>query len=167
MKDAKGHGSEKHGGVDQSKPLKDAGIIRAKGIRAMYGPGSPGYPTHPLSINGVNAAMDRARTAALASANAPGSPQAIRMTSAAQENVNIGKMIDETHYPSRTPSDHDAMKSLAQAGGPKATPAPVHPAQSASPRADAFYRNLEARQRGTVFPAHGYMRGDPGNGSDL
>ena len=48
------------------------------------------------------------------------------LTSAAQEKVGIGKMIDETHYPSRTPGDRDAMKSLAQAGGPKAAPVPVH-----------------------------------------
>ena len=47
MKDAKGHGSDARGGTDQSKPITDAGIIRAKGIKAMYGPGSPGYPTKP------------------------------------------------------------------------------------------------------------------------
>ena len=53
-KDKLGHGSDKRGGgVDQSKPIKDAGIIRAKGISAMYGPGSPGYPAHGSGVQQV------------------------------------------------------------------------------------------------------------------
>jgi hypothetical protein len=55
-KDAKGHGSDSRGGTDQSKPIKDAGIIRAKGISAMYGPGSPGYPAHASGVADIGRA---------------------------------------------------------------------------------------------------------------
>jgi hypothetical protein len=47
------------------------------------------------------------------------------LTDAAREKVGIGKMIDETHYPSRTPTDLEAMQSLAS--GPKAAPVALHP----------------------------------------
>ena len=46
------------------------------------------------------------------------------LSGAAREKVAIGKMIDETHYPSRTPTDLEAMQSLAS--GPKSAPVAVH-----------------------------------------
>jgi hypothetical protein len=147
MKDAKGHGSEaRGGGVDQSKPLKDAGIIRAKGISAMYGPGSPGYPTSPLSINGMNATMDRARAAALTSVNALSDKDA-----AATLAQGSPKSAPVAVHPAMQSGDARQYSGTVKVGRSYQTVGP-HPSREAA-AASAFALNPKAK---TVSTGYGY-----------
>ena len=61
------------------------------------------------------------------------------------------------------PVASNAHAAATLASGPKSVPVDVHPAQSSSPKADAFYKDLGGRQAGQTFPKHGYTPNNPGN----
>ena len=162
-KDAKGHGSDaRGGGVDQSKPLKDAGIIRAKGISAMYGPGSPGYPNKQAATLGpdhpsVGASLQAAAKAQLNDLRTnPSGPHVAAGVDKSGRTVPV------------TVSDADAAKALA-GGGAKSAAVPVHSgAAGRSPldasgmsldRPAAGQRNAQGyRTQGTAYEGPRYNR---------
>jgi hypothetical protein len=113
MKDAKGHGSEARGGGGDGE----------RGMRA--GRGVTGVQARN---NRMFAMFDRAKaqghTGLYSGPDGSDARGGGSLTDAAREKVGIGKMIDETHYPSRTPTDLEAMQSLAS--GPKSAPVAVH-----------------------------------------
>lgn len=158
MKDAKGHGSNKRGGgVDQSKPITDAGIIRAKGISAMYGPGSPGHPSgvSQSDIDQYNAIIQKnsERNAAqsdLARANAPDGQQKTAAI-AAQHGV-VGPAVAKPVGPNW--QDQRSYYGTAKVGNAYKTTGP-HPTRDAA--RDEARGMLKGRSaaRGVVSTGYG------------
>jgi hypothetical protein len=152
MKDAKGHGSEARGGsgaLSRDDLAKQVAFVKAAGKAAT--PAQEAWLLHAQDRLNYGRGEPRVGGPGMKGA-AMGSVASGYWSAKSLANIGGGQ-----------PVASNAHAAATLASGTKSAPVDVHPAQSSSPKADAFYKDLETRQAGQTFPKHGYMPNDPGN----